>query len=159
MNVILYVIFFILTLFLPFSVNAATLNEVYSPLIEKKDVYSKAQFSSFTMREEGAHGSASFGEFESEPTYFTLKEFVRFSPFDLWEIDLGFGNDFNTTYERFTVGIGTGDTLNKYDLLFMNHYYFDLRRRFKRSEFYLNSYGNRQRAGWNVPLNDDQPNF
>ena len=122
---------------------AAQLDELYLPLLSKGQIYSKTQFNYFKLEEDGAHGSASFGAFESEPYYPSLKETIKFAPLERWEVELGYGQDFNANYKRLTFN-PAGDIafVNKYDIDFVHHFNFNVRKRFDGSEIYLKSEGN-----------------
>ena len=142
------------------SAFAGQLDELYAPLVEKGRVYSRSAFSFFSLIEEGIHGHMSFAEFESEPDYQTLRETLTFSPLEKWEVRIGYGKDFNADYSRPTYNpSGNISFYNKHDLDFLHHFDFGLRRRFDRSELYVEGYGNKGKSSWNSAPGFVEPDF
>jgi len=156
---ILYILCFS-TLLFGSVVYAAGLDDLYTPLLSSGKKLYKSDLDYYEMGEKGQHGSASFGAFDSEPQYFSFRQHLRFSPINLLEIGLGYGMDLPASYNRTTYNpAGSVAFFNQYDLDFIHHMNFDLRRRFSNSEFYIDGYINRQRASWNSAPGLVVPNF
>ncbi|MCK5178026.1 MAG: hypothetical protein KAR32_00720 [Candidatus Omnitrophica bacterium] len=137
----------ILFLFQP-PVHAADLDDIYTPFIAQDKFLYQAEISSFHMTEEGLHGSASFGDFESDPSLLSVYHSLRFSPVSDFEVEAGYGQFLPREYSRLTYDNPTDvlDTAQKYRLDHFQDYFLNLRLRKGLFETYLIIREKRQKA-------------
>ncbi|MBN1869301.1 MAG: hypothetical protein JW847_01820 [Candidatus Omnitrophica bacterium] len=133
---------------------AADLGDIYSPLIGSNKFLYKAEMYSFDMSEEGTHGSASFGAFNSDPKLFSLSHSLRFSPIANMEIETGYRQFLPQEYTRYTYDGPTSalDTVQDHRLDHFQDYSLQLRFRKALFETYLSVQEKRQKAKTDAKL-------
>jgi len=132
----------------PSPVYAAGLDGIYSPLVDRGQFFYQSEFSSFDINEDGSHGSASFGRFESDPRLTSVSHSMRFSPVSGLELEAGYGQILPQNYTRLTYDGPTSalNTEQDYTLVHFQDYVFNLRLRKGLFESYLIFQEKRQKA-------------
>ena len=143
-------------------VHAADLDDIYTPFIAQDKFLYQAEISNFDMSEDGVHGSASFSDFESDPSLLSVSHSLRFSPVSGFEVEAGYGQFLPREYSRLTYDDPTAvlDTEQEYTLNHFQDYFLNLRLRKGLFETYLTVQEKRQKAKVDaVLLLDDTISF
>jgi len=156
---ILLLIFIVLLI--PASAQSASLDDFAGALVPQHRYLYSLDLSYFHLQERGVHGSASFGEFDSEPDYWTIRNALRFTPLVNTEVRLGLGKTFSQVYQRLTYDTdpSTLDFLNDYRVDQFHEFELDVRHRRGKYEYFLESYGNDQNASWHSAPGSVEGNF
>ncbi|UCC95952.1 MAG: hypothetical protein JSW40_04180, partial [Candidatus Omnitrophota bacterium] len=136
-------------LLLQHCLNAADLDDLYAPLLEKGRIFYSAEGSYFRLKENGIHGSLSYDRIESTPEFYSFHNFFLFSPIEAVELGLGFGYTSASAYER-SVYDPTENLagLYEFDVRYLQDYDFYFRGRQEPFEFYVDFSESRQKAKW-----------
>ena len=127
---------------------AASLDDLYAPLLAKNSYLYQAKISHYGMAESGEHGNASFSRFESDPGLVNLSHSLRFSPLVGLDAEIGYGHYFPREYRRSTYDGPTLalDTVQEYTLDYFQNYFLKLRFRRGLFETYIQFQEKRQKA-------------
>jgi len=127
---------------------ASNLDDIYTPLVAKDKYLYQAKITNFDMVENGSHGSASFSDFDSNPSLVSAFHSLRFSPVSGLELEAGYEHFFPREYTRSTFDGPTPslDTVQDYTLHFFQDYFFKLRYRKDVFETYIQFQEKRQKA-------------
>lgn len=127
---------------------AASLDDLYAPLLAKDSYLYQIKVSQYGMTERGEHGNVSFGRFEADPNLVNLSHSLRFSPLIGFEVETGYGHHFPREYKRSTYDDPTGalDTVQDYTLDYFQDYFFKARFRKGNYETFFRFQEKRQKA-------------
>jgi hypothetical protein len=129
--------------------HAATLDQLYTPLLTPSQQLYTARGDFFTMREKGHHGSASFDAFYSNPQYYSWLNAIRFSPVAGWDLSLGYRHTFPTRYERPTENHSNAVTSHQnYYIHGLQDFTLDTRYRRGAAEYYFSVLEKRHKTSW-----------
>ena len=136
----------------PFWIYAAGMDDLYSPLVGEDRYLYGIKITDFDMTERGTHGSASFSDFNSDPSLVSAYQTLRFSPVSHLELETGYGHYFPRDYTRSTYDGPTPrlDTIQEHTLHFFQDYFFKLRHRKDALETYIQFQEKRQKAKSNA---------
>ena len=139
----------LITVLLSTPVHAQTLDHLSGPLIPQGRYLYTVGTGYFHLQERGTHGSASFGEFSSEPDYWSIINHFTFTPLKNTELHFGVVNNFSTESPRYTYNpMNVLVFQNDYRLNQFHEFDIDLRHRRGNTEFYLNSFHNDLDSQW-----------
>ncbi|MFH1782471.1 MAG: hypothetical protein ABH848_02520 [Candidatus Omnitrophota bacterium] len=157
---LLVISIFIFNSFIAAHAYAATLDDLYGPLLEKDTFLYKGEADYFELDEQGYHGHASFNDFTSDPKYHTFKSALAFTPMKDFNVDAGLSRTFYEGYERLVYNVSNElKALYEYNLEYFQGYDIGLRKRFESFELYGAFSGKYQKADWNYAPYPSRSNF
>lgn len=150
----------VLCFFLHLPLFAADLNQLYGPFVKTGDVLFEESLYYFGLEEEGTHGSATYEDFDSEPSYYSLNTLLRFSFMNKLECALASGQAIPAEYSRFTyLSAGNLGVIQEYRLNYLSDYALNLRFRQEPIEAYLSIMEKTQKDDWHSSSYPDAPNY
>lgn len=136
-------------IFLPQLCGAASLDEIYSPLLKKGDLLYETGFDYFRMEEKGRHAAPVYDDFASRPSFYLIQNLLNFTLIDNLEFSLGSREAIPATYGRSIYDNADNlSAIQEYDINYFRDYILGLRLRQEPIEFYLDILEKTQKDDW-----------
>ena len=140
--------------------DAANLDELYRVFLKKDSYLYNAEIRYFRVEEAGSRGDPVYDKFESTPYFYSLNNFLKFSPLSCLELTLGFHNIFPAKYKRLTYNLAGDLAVSQgYKLDYFRDYALSLRMRKEPIEIYLDFLEKRQKNNWDSANLPASPNY
>ena len=102
----------------------------------------------FGLREEGTHGNVSYGKFNSNPYFYSIKNSLRFFIFST-DIEAGFTESYPSKYKRLTYdSAGNLSDIQRYSIDYYRDFWIKTKKRKDKIEFYLDLSSKHQKTNW-----------
>ena len=141
-------------------VSGAEFDDIYTPLLNNNRMLYTNQFDYFELNEDGTHGGADYGKFDSDPYFSSMNNTVRACILPLFELRLGYKETLPADYSRFTYSAQRPlSTYQEYNLKYFRDINIAGRIRKESLEIWVDFLRRKHKSDWNLATIPNTTNY